>query len=72
MSGGGIAIVPLVAERSEWQTPQACSFTVTSPRFGGSTWISSTTTGWFSSRHTTALALRAMLISMGSVLSSAV
>ena len=31
-SGGGSAMVPLVADRSEWHTPQAAIFTVTSPR----------------------------------------
>src|SRR3954468_20961535 len=57
-SGGGIGIVPLVAERSEWQTPHAPSFTITSPRFGPSTVISSTTTGLLSSRHRTAFDFR--------------
>src|SRR6267378_1213731 len=60
ISGGGIGIVPLVADRSEWQTPQAPSLTVTSPRRGASTVISSTTTGLLSSRQTTAFALYAM------------
>src|SRR5439155_26788395 len=58
ISGGGIGIVPLVAERSEWQTPHAPSLTVTSPRRGGSTVTSSTITGLFSSLHTTAFAFR--------------
>jgi hypothetical protein len=62
MSGSCIASVPLVAERSEWHTPQAETLTVTSPRFGGSTLISSTTTGWFNSRQIAARALRDMLI----------
>ncbi len=57
-SGGGSAMVPLVAERSEWHTPQAASFTITSPRLGESTVISSTTTGLFSSRQTAALPVR--------------
>src|SRR5574341_1046066 len=57
-SGSGSAIVPVTAERSEWHTPQAPSFTVTSPRLGGSTAISSTTTGALWVRHRTALALR--------------
>src|SRR2546430_14446108 len=56
ISGGGIGTVPLVAERSEWQTPHAPSLTVTSPRRGGSTATSSTTTGLFSSLHPTAFA----------------
>src|SRR5688572_7559356 len=59
-SGGGSAMVPLVAERSEWQTPQAAIFTVTSPRFGPSTEMVSTTTGLFSSRKIAALPLRAI------------
>src|SRR5882724_55845 len=57
-SGGFIGMVPLVAERSEWQTPQAPSLTVTSPRRGPSSSISPTTTGLFNSRHRTAFALR--------------
>ena len=59
-SGGGSAMVPLVADRSEWQTPQAASFTITSPRLGLSTEMVSTTTGLFSSRQTAALPLRAI------------
>src|SRR5581483_8096867 len=59
-SGSGSAIVPVIAERSEWHTPQAARRTVTSPRLGGSTFISSTVTGLLCSRQTTALALRAM------------
>ena len=53
-------MVPLVAERSEWHTPQAASFTVTSPRLGPSTAIVSTTTGLFSSRQITAFDLWVM------------
>src|ERR1051325_6450514 len=56
--GSGIASVPLVADRSEWHTPQAASFTVTSRALGGSTLISSTTTGLLSSRQTAARAWR--------------
>src|SRR6267378_3967587 len=69
ISGGGMGIVPLVAERSEWQTPQAPSLTVTSPRRGGSTVISSMTTGLLSSRHSTARALRDILIPASSLAS---
>src|SRR6185436_4476016 len=61
-SGGGKGMVPLVADRSEWQTPQAASFTVTSPRFGPSTLMVSTTTGLFSSRQTAALPVRCIRI----------
>src|SRR5258707_115890 len=64
-SGGGMGIVPLVADRSEWHTPQAPSLTVASPRRGGSTLISSTTTGLPSSRQITAFALYAMLFDFG-------
>ena len=60
-SGGGSGIVPLTADRSEWHTPQAAILTTTSPRLGASNVISSTPTGLFSSRNTTALPLRAML-----------
>ena len=49
-------MVPLVADRSLWQTPQAASLIVTSPRRGGSTAMVSTTTGAFSSRAITARA----------------
>ena len=63
-SGGFIGMVPLVAERSEWQTPQAASLTITSPRRGDSTVIGSTTTGLFSSRQRTALPVRAMRFSL--------
>src|SRR3954465_11119209 len=57
ISGGGIGMVPFVADRSEWHTPQAATFTVTSPRLGPATLICSTTTGLFSSRQMTAFAL---------------
>src|SRR5215475_12495638 len=50
-TGGGSGIVPLVAERSLWQTPQAPILIITSPRFGDSTVIVSTTTGLFHSRQ---------------------
>src|SRR5512138_2077801 len=53
-TGGGSGIVPFVAERSLWHTPHAPIFTITSPRFGDSTWIVSTTTGLFHSRQRTA------------------
>src|SRR5215813_12109794 len=53
-------MVPLVPDRSEWQTPTAPIFTITSPRPGESNATSSTTTGLPSSRATTALPLRAM------------
>ena len=53
-TGGGSGIVPLVAERSLWQTPQAPILIITSPRFGDSTVIVSTTTGLFHSRQRTA------------------
>src|SRR5688500_7732860 len=56
--GSGSAMVPLTAERSEWQTPQAPIFTITSPRLGGSTAMLSTTTGLLSSRQSTARANR--------------
>src|SRR5436190_5645442 len=62
ISGGGSAIVPFVAERSEWQTPHAAIFTMTSPRLGESIVICSTTTGLFSSRQITALAWRAIAL----------
>src|SRR5436190_153863 len=62
ISGGGSAIVPFVAERSEWQTPHAAIFTMTSPRLGESIVISSTTTGLFNSRQITALAWRAIAL----------
>src|SRR5207248_5573221 len=57
-SGSGSAMVPLIAERSEWHTPQAPRRTSTSPRLGASTLISSTWTGLLCSRQRTALALR--------------
>ena len=57
-------MVPLVADRSEWHTPQAAIFTITSPRRGASSVISSTTTGLFSSRQTTAFALRVIRVSI--------
>src|ERR1051325_9646131 len=60
MSGSGIASVPLVADRSEWHTPEAASFKVTSFPLGGSTVISSTTTGRLSSRQIAARAWRAI------------
>src|SRR6476659_8133994 len=63
-SGGGSGIVPLVAERSEWHTPHAAIVTSASPRRGASTLISSTTTGLFSSRHRTALALCPIRVSI--------
>src|SRR5690606_19902255 len=53
--GRGKAIVPLVAERSLWHTPQAFISTSTSPAWGFCTVIVSTTTGALSSRQTTAL-----------------
>src|SRR5436190_11568969 len=59
-SGSGSAIVPVIAERSEWHTPHAARRTVTSPRLGGSTLISSTVMGWLCVRQIAALALRAM------------
>ena len=59
-TGGGSGIVPLVAERSLWQTPQAPILIITSPRFGDSTVIVSTTTGLFHSRQRTALDCLAM------------
>ena len=43
-AAAAISMVPLVAERSLWHTPHAPIFTVTSPRRGGATSISSTTT----------------------------
>src|SRR5438874_5442101 len=57
-SGSGSAMVPVIAERSEWHTPQAARRTNTSPRLGPSTLISSTWTGLLCSRQRTALALR--------------
>src|SRR6266850_2050229 len=57
-SGSGSAIVPVIADRSEWHTPQAPRRTNTSPRFGPSTLICSTWTGLLCSRQRTALALR--------------
>src|SRR6184192_4277103 len=51
-------MVPVIADRSEWHTPQAPRRTNTSPRFGPSTLISSTWTGLLCSRQRTALALR--------------
>src|SRR6267142_964174 len=57
-SGSGSAIVPVIAERSEWHTPQAPRRTSTSPRFGASMLISSTWTGLLCSRQRTALPLR--------------
>ena len=57
-SGSGSAMVPVIADRSEWQTPQAPSFTVTSPRLGGSTAIDSTTTGVLCARQSAAFAFR--------------
>src|SRR5690606_12256931 len=54
-SGNGNAIVPFVADRSLWQTPQAFISTSTSPAWGFCTVIVSTTTGALSSRQTTAL-----------------
>src|SRR5690349_13783985 len=59
-SGSGSGIVPVIAERSEWQTPHAARRTVSSPRLGGSTLISSTVIGWLCVRQIAALALRAM------------
>src|SRR4051812_39567281 len=56
-----MGMVPLVAERSEWQTPQAPTLIITSPRLGASTVISSTTTGLFNSRQRTARAFRDIL-----------
>ena len=52
----GVEDVVVVADRSLWQTPQAASLIITSLRRGASTTMSSTTTGWFSSRQTTARA----------------
>jgi hypothetical protein len=57
---GRLVAVPFVAERSEWHTPQAASLTVTSFALGGSTLISSTTTGRLSSRQIAARAWRAI------------
>src|SRR5258706_2291463 len=56
--GSGSAMVPVIADRSEWQTPQAPRRTNTSPRLGPSTLISSTWTGLLCSRQRTAFALR--------------
>src|ERR671937_2253980 len=67
-SGSGSAIVPVIAERSEWHTPQAASLTDTSPRLGASMEIDSTTTGLLCSRHTTALALRDIARSIAAAL----
>src|SRR5690606_9431205 len=66
-SGGGSGIVPLVADRSLWHTPQAPILTITSPRFGDSTVTVSTTGGLFSSRQTTALPCLAMGILLAPV-----
>src|SRR5512147_2810785 len=66
-SGGGSGMVPLVAERSEWHTPQAASLTVTSPRLGPSTEMVSTTTGLLSSRQIAALPVLAIARSEGIV-----
>ena len=54
ISGGAKAMVPLVADRSLWHTPQAASLIITSPACGGATSICSTTTGWFNARQMTA------------------
>src|SRR3954465_11202219 len=59
-SGSGSAIVPVIAERPEGHTPHAARRTVTSPRLGGSTLMSSTVVGWWCVEQITALALRAM------------
>ena len=56
MIGGGNGIVPLVADKSLWHTPQAASLIITSPARGGATSMVSTTTGWLFSRQMTALA----------------
>src|ERR1700741_5436822 len=66
-SGSGSAMVPLIAERSEWHTPQAPSFTVTSPRFGGSTATDSTTTGALCARQSAAFALRGIARSIARI-----
>src|SRR5690606_20287779 len=66
-SGGGKRMVPLAADRSLWQTPQAASVMVISPCLGGSTRISSTCRGAFHSRQTTAFAILDMLFSSGRV-----
>jgi hypothetical protein len=58
-------MVPLVAERSLWQTPQAASLIITSPRCGGSTLTVSTTTGLPISRLMTARACCIMLAAPG-------
>jgi len=62
-SGGGSGSVPLVADRSLWQTPQAASLIMTSPRCGASTLTVSTTTGWPTSRQMTARACWVMMVS---------
>ena len=51
-----VECVPLVADRSLWQTPQAAMRTVTSPWRGAATSICSTTTGLPTSRARTAFA----------------
>src|SRR5450759_3760713 len=61
ISGNGMPMVPLTADKSLWHTPQAPSLTITSPRCGDSTSISSTTTGALFWRQMTAFALRPML-----------
>src|SRR5690242_14105698 len=67
-SGSGRAIVPVIAERSEWHTPHAARRTATSPRLGGSTLISSTLTGLLCSRQRTAFALRVIARSIAGTL----
>ncbi len=51
-----IECVPLVADKSLWQTPQAAMRTVTSPCRGAATSICSTKTGLPTSRARTAFA----------------